>query len=107
MADLFVLPRPAKSVQNGAGFSGKIEHTGPAEKKRVASVPQREQLTSTPEPPLPKEKEQIRLSKAPNCMVNESQGEQEPHLGEGEGDQAGAWRGKGELHNEGRQVPKR
>ena len=34
----------------------KREHTGPAEKKRVASVPQREQLASTPEPPLPKGK---------------------------------------------------
>ena len=34
----------------------KLEHTGPAEKERVASVPQREQLASTPEPPLPKEK---------------------------------------------------
>ena len=53
MADSMVLPRPAKSVQNGAGFSGK---TGPAEKERVASVPQREQLARTPEPPLPKGK---------------------------------------------------
>ena len=35
----------------------KLEHTGPAEKERVASVPQREQLASTPEPPLPKGKE--------------------------------------------------
>ena len=33
----------------------KFEQTGPAEKERVASVPQREQLTHTPEPPLPKE----------------------------------------------------
>ena len=32
----------------------KLEHTGPAEKERVASVPQREQLARTPEPPLPK-----------------------------------------------------
>ena len=32
----------------------KLEHTGPAEKKRVASVPQRKQLARTPEPPLPK-----------------------------------------------------
>ena len=28
----------------------KLEHTGPAEKKRVASVPQSEQLASAPEP---------------------------------------------------------
>ena len=41
MADLLVLPRPAKSMQNGAGFSGKTD-----EKKRVALVPQGEQLAS-------------------------------------------------------------
>ena len=31
-----------------------LEHTGPAEKERVALVPQTEQLASTPELPLPK-----------------------------------------------------
>ena len=34
----------------------KLEHTGPAEKKRVALVPQGEQMASVPEPPLPKGK---------------------------------------------------
>ena len=34
----------------------KLEHTRPAEKKRVASVPQKEQLARTQEPPLPKGK---------------------------------------------------
>ena len=34
----------------------KHEQTGPAEKERVASVPQREQTASTPEPSLPKGK---------------------------------------------------
>ena len=34
----------------------KLEHTEPAEKERVASVPQREQLARTPEPPLPRGK---------------------------------------------------
>ena len=34
----------------------KLQHTGPAEKERVASVPQRKQLASTPEPPFPKGK---------------------------------------------------
>ena len=47
---------PAKSSQNGACFSGKTWHTGPVEKKRVASVAQGEQLASTPEPFLPKGK---------------------------------------------------
>ena len=52
MADLLVLPRPAKSVQNGT----KLERIGPVKRERVASVPQREQLARTPEPPLPKGK---------------------------------------------------
>ena len=34
----------------------KVWHTEHAEKERVASVPQREQLANTPEPPLPKGK---------------------------------------------------
>ena len=34
----------------------KLEKTGPAKKERLASVPQREQLARTPEPPLPKGK---------------------------------------------------
>ena len=34
----------------------KFEQTGPAERKRVASAPQSEQLARTREPSLPKEK---------------------------------------------------
>ena len=34
----------------------KLEQSGPAQKERVASVSQKEQLASTPEPPLPKGK---------------------------------------------------
>ena len=49
MADLLVLPRPAKGLQNGTDFSRKLEHTEPAEKDSVASVPQREQVASTPD----------------------------------------------------------
>ena len=45
--------RPYRMAQASAE---KLEHTGPAEKERVASVPQREQLASMPEPPLPKGK---------------------------------------------------
>ena len=66
MADLLGLPRPARILQNGAGFSRELEHTGPAGNARAASVPQREQLASTPEPPLPKIKNQSRQSKAPD-----------------------------------------
>ena len=45
----------------------KLEHTGPAEKERDVSVPQREQLAITPEPLFPKGKEpsvQIRGGRA-------------------------------------------
>ena len=52
--DLLVLPRSAKSMQNDAGFSGKTLIIGPAEKKKVTSVPQREQLANTLESSLPK-----------------------------------------------------
>ena len=88
----------------------KLEHAGPAEKERVASVPQREQLASMPEPFLPKEKEQSRPSRAPDCKGRESQGKQELHLGErerGGGIRARSWRGKDGLHSEGRQIPRR
>ena len=54
VADLLVLPRPAKSAQNGQASTEKLEHTGPAEKERVALVPQREQLASMPQPFLPR-----------------------------------------------------
>ena len=35
----------------------KLEHTGPAGKEKVASVPKRKQLASTPDPLLPREEE--------------------------------------------------
>ena len=56
MAGFLVLPRPAESLRNGAGFSGKFEQTGPAEKEKVASVPQSEQLARMSEPPVLKGK---------------------------------------------------
>ena len=44
MANLFVLPRPAESLQKlvelalAQASAEKLEYTGPAEKERVASV---------------------------------------------------------------------
>ena len=58
MASLLVLPRPVERACRMVQASAeKREHTEHAEKKRVALVPQNEQLARTPEPPLPKEKE--------------------------------------------------
>ena len=73
----------------------KLEHTGSAEKERVASVPQREQLVSTPEPPMPKKEELSRQSKEPDCKVGESQGKRMPQLGEKEGNQSWSMERKG------------
>ena len=53
MADLSVLPRLAESLQ---ALAEKLEHTRPAEKEKVASVPQCEQLAKTPERLLSKAK---------------------------------------------------
>ena len=66
----------------------KLEHTGPAEKKRVASVLQREQLTRTPEPSLPKGKGTDPMSRVSDHEGGESQDEREPHLGEASNKQA-------------------
>ena len=57
--------------------------------------------------PCQKEKEQSRLSKAPDHEGGESQDGREPHLGERGGIRARAWSGKGGLHRERRQIPRR
>ena len=56
MAYLLVLPRPAESCRMAQVSMMKLEHTEPAEKESVVSVPQREQLARAPEPPLSKGK---------------------------------------------------
>ena len=74
----------------------KLEHTGPAEKKGVVSVPQRKQLESTVEPPLPKGKGTEPSVQITKSSGRESQGERELHLGKREGEiKAGEWRGEG------------
>ena len=68
------------------GLPKKLEQTGPAEKERVASVPQREQLAGTPEPPLPKGKGTEPFIQSPDHEGEDSQGGRELHLGKGKGD---------------------
>ena len=57
VAGLLVLRDQQRACRMAQASAEKLEHTGPAEKERVASVLQREQLASTPKPPLPKGKE--------------------------------------------------
>ena len=54
-----------------------------------------------------KEKEQSRLSKAPDHEEGESQGGREPHFGEKEGNQSESMDRKEWLHRERRQIPRR
>ena len=84
----------------------KLEYTGPAEMERVASVPESSWQVRQNRP-CQKEKEQNRLPRVADRKVGESQGEREPHLGERGGIRAGTWRGKGGLHSEGRQIPRK
>ena len=72
----------------------KLEHTGPAEKERVASASQREQLARMPELPCQKVKEQSRLSR-----VEDREGERvkmsESHILARERDQSENMKRKG------------
>ena len=73
----------------------KLEHTGPAKKERVASVPQREHLARTPEPPLPKGEGTELSVKSTRSRGEESQGGREPHLSEKEENQSESMDRKG------------
>ena len=85
----------------------KFEHTGPAEKERVASVPQREQLESTPEQPLPKRK-----GTDPSVQSTRSRGGRKSRWARAapwreREIRARVWSGKGGLQDERRQTPRR
>ena len=51
-----MVPLQQRACRIAQTSAKKLEHTGPAEKERVASVPQKKQLANTPDPPLPKGK---------------------------------------------------
>ena len=60
----------------------KLEQTGHAEKERMASLPQGEQLASMLEPPLPIGKGTEPSVLSTRSQGEESQGGREQHLGE-------------------------
>ena len=92
MAALLVLPRPAKSVQNGAGFSGKWRKNwnilGLPKRKEWPQCHRESSWQERRSHHCQKEKEQSRLSRVADHEGGESQGGREPHLGESEGDQS-------------------
>ena len=85
----------------------KLEHAGPAETERVASVPQREQLASMPEPPKGKGK-----GAEPSVQSTKSWEERESRWARAapwreREIRARVWRGKGGLHREGGKISRR
>ena len=70
MADLSVLPDQQTTCRMALTSTGKLEHTEPAEKERVASVP--ESSWHVRQSRLC-QKEKSRLSRVPNRKVGESQ----------------------------------
>ena len=90
MADLLVLLRPTRSLQNGASFSEKLEHTGLLKRKEWPQCHRERSWQVCCSRPCQKEKEQSCLSRAPDHEEGENQGEREPRLGERESDQSGS-----------------
>ena len=84
----------------------KLEHTGPAEKEwpqchRESSRQERRSRTCQ------KETEQSRLSRVPDHEGERVKMGESRTLARKRGIRARAWRGKGGLHSERRQIPKR
>ena len=79
----------------------KLEHTGPAEKERVASLLQRESSWQVRHSRLC-QKKKSRQSKAPDREGERVKVSENRSLARKREIKAGAWRGKGRLHGEGR-----
>ena len=78
MAGLLVLPRPAKSVQNGAGFSGKV-----LKRKEWPRYHRENSYQVRGSRLCQEEKKQSRLSRVPDHEGGrESSGGRKPHPGE-------------------------
>ena len=83
----------------------KLEHAWPAEKERAAS--EKAVGKNVEAAFAPPKKEQSRLSKAPDHEGERVKVGESRTLARERGIRARAWRGKGGLHSEGRQIPKR
>ena len=103
MADSLVLPRPAKSVQNGSGFSG--------ENLSILGLPKRKEWPQchreSRSRPCQTGKEQSRLSRVPDHDGRRVKVGESRTLARERRIRAGTWRGKGGLHRERGQIPRR
>ena len=106
MADLLVLPRPAKSVQNGAGFSGKTGTYWACRKGKSGLSATERAVGKNAEAALAKRNRAVcpkhQIMRGERVKMGESR-----TLARKRGIRARAWSGKGGLHREGRQIPRR
>ena len=106
MADLLVLPRRAKSVQNSAGFSGQTGAYRACRKGKSGLSATERAVGKNAKAALAKRKRAVcpkhQIMRGEGVKVGESR-----TLARKRGIRARAWRGKGGLHRERRQIPRR
>ena len=108
MADFMVLPRPVKSVQNGAGFSGKVQTYWACRKGKSGPSATERAVVKYAGAALAKRKRNRAV-----CLKHQVIRGERVKMGESRtlarvrGIGAGAWRGKGGLHRERGQIPRR
>ena len=106
MADFMVLPRPAKSVQNGAGFSGKTGTYWACRKGKSGLSATERAVGKNAGAAVAKRKRAVcpkyQIMRGERVKMGESR-----ILARVRGIRARAWRGKGRLHGERGQIPRR
>ena len=108
MADFMMLPRPAKSVQNGAGFSGKSGTYWACRKKKKGLSATERAVGKNAGATLAKRKRnrtvcpEYQVIRGERVKVGESR-----TLARVRGIRARAWRGKGGLDRERGKIPRR
>ena len=113
MADLLVLPRPAKSVQNGAGFSGKTGTYWACRKGKSGLSATEIAVGKNAGAVLAKRKRnRVVCPEHQICPEHQMGGGRESRWARAapwreRGIRARAWRRKGGFYREGRQIPKR
>ena len=108
MADFMVLPRPAKSMQNGAGFSGKTGTYWACQKGKSGLSATERAVGKNAAAALAKKKRnravcpEYQIMRGERAKMGES-----CTLARVRGIRARAWSGKGGLHHERGQNPRR
>ena len=107
MADFMVLPRPAKSVQNGAGFSGKTGTYWACRKGKTGLSATERAVGKNAGAALANRKRNRAVCPKYQIMRERVKMGESRTLARKRGIRARTWSGKGGLHREQRQIPRR